>query len=225
MNDNFDPTRPENKALLATVDWDSGGVFPNRKAVRLDPVTHSLLVLDYPHHEIHVGEHHVQVASALLGNGATLDVLFKSPLVTGHVLDTTTRRKAHTEIIVESALASTTRLYKNSTKTFIPGNVLAPWNRNFHAFAASEGYYTSPMSICTGTGGTEDSTTLLGPVYLGSTNQSGKVTIGGAAGGRNEFILEPDDWYRIEIVSRVADNSGTIWIDWYEHAEQTNITG
>ena len=245
MSKNFDPSKLANRALIANA-------YGSLKTVNLDRSTHALLDLGgYAHHEIHDAQHYVQVASALLGSGGTLDVMFKTPLlgatvfpdipgspVAGHTgatvagtlervhpKDATTRgvRQAHMTITIESALASTLRFYRGTTKTFIPGNALIPWNRNFPAFAASPDYYRSAMSIGISSAGTETGTDLLGPIYIGSTSVSGQVKVGGSAGGRGEFILAPGQWYRMELVSRVASNSGTMWFDWYDHAEKTPL--
>jgi len=219
------------RALIGTVDWDSGGEFPNRKAVRLDPVTHALLTVTYPHHEIHAGEHHIAVAGTLFAADEEFDILFKSPSIvpgfgaTGHPLDSTIRRKAHMEITVDLGLAGTVYFYRNSTKTFNAAASVNYWNRNLHALAATEKYYTSAMSVCVSSGGTETSNDILGPAYIGSANNGGQGIIGGVTGGRNEFVLEPDEWYRIRVVSRAANNAVTGYLDWYDHAEQTDLTG
>ena len=221
MGDNQEFKDLDARALIGTVDWDSGGPFPNRKAIRLDPVTHSVLTVTYPHHEIHAGEHHVTVASTLADTGGDIGILFKSPAIvsgygaTGHPLDDPIRRKAHIEITISSAVASKVTIYRKSTKTFNAGATLNYWNRNLHAFAASEKYYTSAMSICVTAGGTETSSDFLGPIFLGAAGGVGntQVIVGGEAGGRNEFILEPDEWYFLDMVSRADDNSLTAWFD------------
>jgi len=229
--DNHEFRNQDARALIGTVDWDTGLGLSNfsarqRKAVLLDPATHALLVVDYPHHEIHAGEHHVAIAGTLMDTDGVHEILFKSPLVTGHTLDQVRRRKAHLVLSVDSSLASTVRLYRNSTKTFNASNLVPYWNRNDHAFAASESYFTSSFSICVAPGGTENSEDILGPIFLGS-NQAGPfgVEVGGSTGTRNEFILEPDRWYRIEVVSRANSNAVNVWFDWYDHAEQTDYTG
>jgi len=236
MGDNNEFKELDARALIGTVDWDTGlglGGFKARmrKAVLLDPVTHTLLTTSYPHHETHAGEHHIAIASTLVNTDGELNLLFKSPSIvpgfgaTGHPLDSPRRRKAHMTLEIESALGSYMEFYKASTLTFNAGAIVPYWNRNFHAFAASEKYFTSAMSMCVTPGGTESSTTKLGPIYMGAANIPQTIRIGGSRRSGNEFILNPGDWYHIRVVSRVDNNALTIVADWYDHAEQTDYTG
>ncbi|MHC4643958.1 MAG: hypothetical protein ACYTBJ_00550 [Planctomycetota bacterium] len=215
MNDNFDPSKPENRVLLGTVDWDSGHNV-NRdlfKAIRIDPYTHALHTIGYDHHEIHAGEHHFCVASTLVSTGGSLDMVLKFNCLP---------KLPNITLTFESALASTVKTWGpgKSTKYFVPGNAIPSNNRNHYLFAATPSLYTSPISICINSGGTETESPSQ-TIHIGSAGVAGKSTAGGEAGSRNEIVAHPSAWYRLQMISRADNNALTMWLDWYEHAPNT----
>jgi hypothetical protein len=201
------------RALVGTVDSDSGA-SPDRKAILIDPYTHSVMTTDYGHHEIHAGEHHIAAKSALLASGATLDLMFKMNAAP---------KLANMELTIEGSLAYTLNFWGRgiSTKTFVPANTVQMTNRNHHLLAASESFYTSAISLCHTAGGTESANPSFGPIYVGSATTGGRADVGGESGSRNEILLEDGAFYRVEVVSRAADNAVTIYLDWYEHASRS----
>ncbi|MCK4776970.1 MAG: hypothetical protein KAS39_01255 [Actinomycetia bacterium] len=211
--DNHEFKNLDARALVGTVDSDSGA-FPYRKAIIIDPYTHSLMFTDYSHHEIHAGEHHIAAKSAILASGGTLDIMFKVDMAP---------KLANMKISIDGALAYTLNFWgRNSTsKLFVPGNTVQFANRNHHLLAASPTLYTSSISLCHTAGGTEDNSTTFGPIYVGSATSGGRADVGGESGSRDEIITEDKAWYRAEVISRAADNGITIYLDWYEHAPRT----
>ena len=213
-NDNFDPSNLDNRAMIGTVDWDSGSPQGLRKAIRIDPYTHALLTSDYEHHEIHAGEHHIGMKSALLDTADTIDLMFKSnakPKLNNMLLS------------VEGALAYTLNFWGRgaSSKLFVPANTVQFSNRNHHLLAASEALYTSGISLCHTAAGTEANPTTFGPIYVGSATTGGRADVGGESGSRAEILLQDGVFYGVEVTSRADANAVTIYLDWYDHEAQT----
>lgn len=224
MGDNQEFKELNARTMIATVDWDSGAPFPLRKTVRLDPCTHGILTTEgYPHHEIHAGEHFLASKSIQADADDVLDVMFRIDI------DGSTdnlKKIPHMTIEIESALAAQVDFYRNSGRSWNSnaGNIVESYNRNFFLYAATESIYTSPMSLMhtTSAGSEQTSERIIGPRFIGtSTGGFNRINVGGSAGGRNEFVLNPYEVYRVKVRSMVNSNVITIFLDWYEHAYQT----
>lgn len=170
-------------------------------APKLDSSTSAISTVDYAHHEIHGGSAFLVVYSALANDTALIEVRFATP-------DTT--KWAHMTIIVESAIASTIQLWEGTTKTHNASNAIVPLNRNRNSSTASG------LTVCHTPTGTESGTAAL-TEYVGAASVSGRVTAGGSANSRAEFVLKQNTAYLIRATSRADGNALAIILDWYEH--------
>ena len=200
--DNLDLQKVAGFALVGTLDGDTNPALKEQKrAVRLDPVTHSVLTMGYFDHEIWAGESYYVNASTLVGVGGKLTVYLKTP---------DSPKLMNLEIFFESALAATVRTWRGAGPVFVPANRLPPLNR-FH-----DSPNTSAASICH-TPATAFTQNPINKVYIGSTSVSGRSDAGGPVSGRKGFIISRNAEYQFELESSAADNSLSIWLDWFEH--------
>jgi len=167
------------------------------------PVTlGALTTIDYPHDEIHEGDAYLAVYSALKDSTATAEVRIATP-------DTTTW--AHMVIEIDAALAATAELWEGTTKTHNASNAITPFQRNRNSAG------TSGLTICHTPSGTESAAAGL-TQYIGAAATGGRVSEGGGASSRHEFILKQNTAYLIRATSRADGNALSIILDWYEHA-------
>ena len=166
-----------------------------------DASTNAITTIEYEHHEIHGGSAYYVIYSALRADTEFIEVRIQTP-------DTT--KWAHMVINVDFALAGTAELWTPTTKTHASANAIAPLNRNFNSTN------TSGLTICHTPGGAQAGTANL-IQYVGATASGGRVSEGGGADSRHEFILDQNQSYLIKATSRADGNAVSIILDWYEH--------
>jgi len=171
-------------------------------AIRLDKTTRALSTIDYAHHEAHEGDGYFAIYSAVKNDTATIEV---------YVLTPNTTKWAHMLIAVECSLAGTAQLWEGTTKTYVSGNQIVPFDRNRNSAK------TSGLTICHTPDGSETGTASM-TQYVGATASGGRVAVGGATGSeREEFILKQNTAYLIRGTSRADGNAISIALSWYEH--------
>jgi len=168
-----------------------------------DDSTAALTTIDYAHHEIHEGDAYFAVYSALKDTAGTIEVRIQTP-------DTT--KWAHMTIVVDFAIAGTAELWLGTTKTHNATNAITPMNRNHNSTS------TSGLTICHTPDGAEGAAASL-TQYVGASAVGGRVSVGGSAASRNEFILDQNNDYLIRATSRADGNAMSIILDWYEHTD------
>ena len=185
--------------LKRTMTLDNGttSVVPT-----VDASTNAINVIDYPHHEIHGGSAYFQVYSAIKNDTEFIEVRIQTP---------NTTKWGHYELIIVGSLAGTVELWAATTKTHAAGNVITMVNRNFNSTNASG------LTVCHTPAGAQAGVASLGPQYYGATASGGRVSVGGGANSRGEFILKQNTAYLIKNTSRADGNALSIIIDGYEH--------
>ena len=183
------------------------------RVAKLDDLTDSVMVVNYPHHEIH-GESafHVQNYNAAVAAGATVSISFKTPAGT---------KRAHMNFSFASEGSSHLTIAEGATWTTNTGTVVAPINQ-FRG-SATESVLLEDKTATpdyTANGVLTDATavgagTTLRNVYVYGTNK-----VGGDASHDAEIVLKPDETYTISVTNDEATAKGVILhLDWYEHTD------
>jgi len=161
----------------------------------IDAVSGGLITVDFPHHEIHEGDHYMSGGTVTLGLGGVLDVLVTTP-------DTT--KWAHLEGLVNSSGAANVLFYEGATVSDNGSTALAV-NRNRNS--------ENTAAVIISTGPTVSSPgSVLYPSLMGVGQNSG-----GLIRSEDEFILRQNTLYVIRITSEAASNRINWRLDWYEH--------
>jgi hypothetical protein len=191
----------EDYQRIKLIAGGDGVIYGN---VDYDKSTNATSTITYPHKEAHGGRAYLSIHSALAADTEAIEVRIQA---------SNTTRLSHMTIHIDSALAATTQLWKDTTKTDAVGNRLGALNRRFDSLNVTG------MTNCHTPGGTQTGDATL-TRYIGSTSVSGKADVGGGAGSRGEFILDQNSAHLIVLTSRVNNNALTIELDWYEHTDK-----
>lgn len=165
--------------------------------VALDPVTHAILNVDYPHHEIHEGNAYFSSSYTVLSAAASVSFLITTP---------NTNRRAHLTFDFFSDAELVVEIIENSV---ISSSGTAVSMVNHRRDSAN-----TPGTIIY-RGATVSGGTSLLQNRTGSGNK-----VGGGATQRNELILGPSAniVFKATNVS-VQSSYVTYSFDWYEHAD------
>jgi len=171
------------------------------RAIYIDRNTGAIISVSNEHHEAHDENAYYVVHSELAGNTDDAEVRIQTPDVA---------ERAHMTIIIDSAIAATVALWKNTTMTHVANNIINPMNRDH------DSVNTSGLTICHTPGGSQAGNPAI-TRYIGSASVSGKADVGGSGGSRGEFILSRNMTYLIRVTSRADDNALSIILDYYMH--------
>ncbi len=189
--------------------WRKGGAV--RRIAQQDDMTDWVKTIEGPHDKIHDGDGWVFVASALADDAGVLEVRIEVPALLPDIPGKSPNpsRRAHVPVQVQTALASTVEIWKNTTKTDEAQNRVTPINNDFSIDGPGM------LTICHTPGGAQAGAASLGPEYIGTTTQAAKTEVGGGTGGRFEFLLAGATLIRV--TSRADNNAMTIKSSYYEH--------
>ncbi len=164
--------------------------------------TNSLATLEYPHHEIHEGNHFYAYKTASLTNGQVLTLAFIIP---------ESAKQFHVFMEFDVATACTIDVLEDVT-SFAGGAAFTILNnrRDFQDRKASGatclvGHTGSDLVVPTG--GTE-----IYAQSLGAGNRSG-----GTLGHDAELVLKRNSNYLFRITNGTTTQGVTIILQWYEH--------
>lgn len=180
------------------------------RAIRIDPSTHSLQIIDYAHHEIHAGSSYTAEHNAAGGSGTKATISFTTPAGTKYL---------HVVIETRTNVAGVYTLGEGATVTAASGtNYLARNKRRVPTMGVSTvlpgGSAPNTAGNVTVGGTVTDFGTVLETVQIGA----GKL--GGSARGVDEWILAPSTVYAIEMESQAATSEVRVSIHWYEHEDK-----
>lgn len=170
------------------------------RIARVDASTHTLQIIDYPHHEIHSGSHYYIEGFAALELNDNLYVKLVTP-------DTT--KWAHFLWMIESSGILTTYLYEAVSGGMAGGSAVTPLNNNRNSANTSGLTITSGVTVATSLG------TTISQAKWGS--RSG----GGGQDREDEIILKQNTTYLRAFTSGVNGNVVSFKASWYEHADKT----
>jgi hypothetical protein len=166
--------------------------------IKIDSTTNAIFTIDYPHHEIHEGDHYFVKAIDTLGSGDSLIFCMTVP---------DTIRQAHLTFDFGSQLSALFLVYEGATCT--PGNTVTAYNNNRNSSNASM------LTIETGVGITSPGT-LIEVHGLGSGTNPGQARTG-ESGRDSELILKRNSTYLFIFISGAAANRIDYDANWYEH--------
>lgn len=161
-----------------------------------DTTTDAAITIDYPHYEVHAGNHYMFTDSVELGSGASQYYMITvSSLVVPHMT-----------FHLDGSAITQWQFYEDTDKTGVSAQTAANNDRNSTNTAATTLYKGV-------SGGTTDGT--LAYLYKGGsgTQQSRSET---DAGNNEELILKADTSYVLKVKSFTAANLTNIKLEWYE---------
>jgi hypothetical protein len=178
-----------------------------------DRSTHGLIVVDYPHHEIHGGSSFVASGTVDLGNGATMNINVKTPNSTKY---------SHVVFSVSHELEAAINLYEGFAPSGTadggtPGVAVSVWNRNRNSSTAATTLVYSGATV--GTAGTASAGTLIWAHHEGGGSTPNRF--GGESRGISEWVLKANTQYLFQIINATTSANYTAWeVDWYEHTDK-----
>lgn len=188
----------------------------DKRAVRLDPSTHSLITTDCAHTAIHEGESFFSEAVEFgIASGGTLVLAFKTP---------TNTRKAHLLVDFMTLLGSHCEILEGPTWDNQSGSLSPIFNRNRESsnsstlledqgqasFIASDNLILNPTGLSGGTA-------LPNGYAFGAKNKIGA----GASRSAREIVLKPDTQYAVVLTSDASSNDGFLSLNWHEQQDRT----
>ncbi len=169
----------------------------------IDSATHSVATVDYPHHEIHSGDHYYMEGFTELDTDGTLYVKLVTP-------DTT--KWGHFRWEIESSGVLEIYLYEGVSGGMAGGSDVSPINNNRNSEKTSGITITAGVDVATDFGTTVNSHKVGGTGF--------KVVSGGSADRSDEIILKQNTTYLRKFLSLSDANIISFRATWYEHANK-----
>lgn len=170
---------------------------------RIDPTSHSLQMIEFAHHKIHIGEHYMYSDSIELDAAATQDYLITTPNTTNW---------SHLSFSFEGTAITQLDLYEGTDKNGTTSQTILNNNRN--------SLNTSVNTLHKGvSGGTTDGVKIW--THKSGTATGAATADGVSSGLDNEIILKQNTKYLIRITSGTNDNLVNIILGWYENINET----
>ena len=166
----------------------------------VDAVSEGFVTIDFPHHEIHDGDHYYIEGFTALGSEDTLYVKLVTP-------NTTTW--SHLTWNIESNGILETNLYEGVSGGMGGGTNKVPLNSNRNSTN------TSVLTITQGVQLGSDLGTTISSKKVGGTGF--KSTTGGASIREDEIILKQNTTYLREFKASSDANIVSFRANWYEH--------
>ena len=175
----------------------------NVVALRADDVTHSLMVINHEHHEIHEGTTFRYSDSLIMASAATQVYLITTP---------NTTKWAHFTLDIDGSAITAVDVYEGSDRS---GTTLqTAYNANRNSNNINTTIIHKDIS-----GGTTDGTKIYGYKSGSSSNQSRSAAI---VDHDSEVVLKQNTKYLVRITSGTTDNLVNVLFNWYEHTSLTS---
>lgn len=198
MRDNKSPRiigGSADKVILYRIDGN-GDVVPADVGI-VDGVSGALVVVDFPHHELHDGHHFTASDRVTIGSGATRQFLITTADV---------EEAAHLLFRIAASLQANIDFYENTALT--GGTTVPVINNNRRS------NHVANTAVTHTPGGAGDGTLIL----QGAVGGTGPGAAGGEVRGETEFILKRNAKYLLRITSGANNNIVATRIHWYEHS-------
>lgn len=173
------------------------------RSLRADAATHSLITIDYVHHETHGGSHYYIEGYVTLATDGVLRVKLVTP---------DTAKWAHFDWAISSSGITTATLHEDASGGMAGGSSVTPINNNRNSTNTSGLVITSGVAVATVPG------TLISNSKWGGSGF--KVTIGGGTAREDEIILKQNTTYLRTFTSGADDNIIQFKASWYEHTNK-----
>ena len=179
-----------------------------RQVPRIDYPTHTLQIIDYPHHEIHVGSHYFATGVATLPINDVLDFTWVMPNTTKWV---------HWMWKLDTSSEMAWYVYEGAVITNALANTVTPFNSDRNSLSTSG--TVMKYEIQADLAAANADTDVTGATLLKS-GISGAGRTAGGDGREYEMILKQNTIYCLRAVATAA---GYIDFDmeWYEHTNRT----
>lgn len=156
------------------------------------------VTIDYPHHEIHAGNHYIFSYSKALSAGSVMAVAITTPTSSvGHL---------HFVAGLQASLSGTFVFAQNASLS--GGSALTAWN-NDRSSSNTSG------SVIVGTPTVTTYGTAISSVVIGSNDNP--TAVGGFAESRNEFILATSSTYILYFTANATSTftslNGSFYVD------------
>ena len=180
---------------------DDPVAWTNLKNQRIDDAAGCQTFIDFPHHEIHAGDHYRIKDFVTLGSGGTLNFTVETP---------TTGNDMHLFWKAKSPQPMELVVYEAGSYTGTVGTALTPRNSNRDYADAFPGtFQTDPTVVSLGT--------RLEADAWGKADVPARSS-GGDARSDDEMKLGVNTVYMYHFLSKGADNLLAYEGSWYDHA-------
>ena len=189
------------------------------RGIRIDASTHAIETIAYSHHEVHAGSSFTcHYNNDVTNIGEMTAIAFNVP---------NTAKWIHVVSQYASSGTAYFVIYENPSIDVDEGTQLTIYNRNRNSATASVVSSIETVPVANkATSYTEaqaasaniTTTVELERRYIGAGDRK---SVGGAARGEEEFILDQGNQYIFMLVSLTADDAThNITLDWYEHTDK-----
>ena len=169
--------------------------------LKYDELTDVLNMIDYPHHEVHDGNHYFMEGYIELNNGGKYFVKLETP---------DTMEWAHFKWEIESTGVLTTTLDEDASAGMSGGSSVVPLNNNRNSANTSGIVITGNTTSCT------TYVTRVSNQKFGVAATPSKA-VGGGAAREDELILKQGTVYCRSYTSGSDSNIINFKANWYEH--------
>lgn len=173
----------------------------NKTQFARDQSTGALVQVDYPHSELHGGDHfYISGYSGTLNNGDKYELVITTP---------NTTKWAHVIYEFQSILGMTYELYEGAVASSSATHTIFNNNRNSSVTSGLTAGFNSTV--------TSDGT-MIRQRKFGSSSASARV--GGEVRGDSEIILKQNTTYLLRCTSNANANYVSGVMSWYEHTSR-----
>lgn len=180
------------------------GKGPTAKYVRMDESTHTLMVLEYEHHELHAGSFYRAGFQKEIPNGGTAIFAITTP-------DTT--KEIHFRDAIDVELQANIVFYENPLSV-TGGTSVTPRNANRNFPDASVATVLTDPTVDT-----------TGAIILDNLVEGSGKSSGGDSSSAYEWVLKRNTTYVVIVTNEAtgATNECNIRNNWYEHTPKTQL--
>lgn len=174
--------------------------------VGIDYISRAVITKHVEHFMTHEGKHYISAHFFdAVASGSNAVVLFRTP----------TDKYTHMVFSADSSAGAKITIYENSTRTYVAGNILSAINRNRPSSNVS-GF----QQICHTPAGVETGDVMV-PTQKMGTSGNPNATAPGENRDANEYVLDLDTVYAVEVESEANGTDINIGLDWYETGPTT----
>jgi hypothetical protein len=168
-----------------------------------DEATGAKITIEFPHSEVHEGDHYKIVGSSSLTNGQICEFIIKTP---------NTAKWAHLLIDYQSNASAFTLIgYEGVTVATTGATAVTPFNNDRNSSN------TSGLSIWRSTGTATTSATIIDGLFTIGSSGNPQTRVGGQQSRSDELILKQNTWYVFRFTNGADTNVINFRFSWYEH--------
>lgn len=184
----------------------------------VDDTTHTLQVIDYPHHEIHSGSHYtLTYGVADLGAATSPDDAMTLTFVTPN-----TAKWMHITALFSSVGGALVRMIEGGSGGASPAGAITCKNNNRNSLNTSGVLDLSgtPGQISYDAGLDSNGIMLIDEYIAGKTTNQSSAGDEAESGSSHEWVLKQNTRYQFSIFS-TENAAASIVLHWYEHTDKS----